>query len=153
MISRDTCPMPPLITDNKSRSIGVIGTEQGAGASFICELLERELKAGKCFALHQDKSGFNIVDMGEYKKEQDKPAPESLIIVVDGSSCSDDKLITALKIMKDQGKILAVIFNKCSSDFVQSEDPHGIYEGIPCFMIPMIQTNRFTELYNFIFYS
>lgn len=153
MVNKDTCPMMPVIIKNEKIEIGVIGTEQGAGASFICRILERELKAGRCSDLAEDISGARIVDMGEYKKEQDGPAPERIIIVSDGSSYSEEKLNAALKVMKNQGKKPAVIFNKCRDDFEYSEEFLKKYEDIPCFRIPLIQTERFAELYNFIFYS
>lgn len=152
MISRETCPMLPVL-EKKSMVIGIIGTEKGAGASFICRLLERELQAGINIDPEKTGEGIRIVDLGERDKERKVAEPDRLIVVVDGSAVSKDRLQRDLKIMKDHGSLWAVVFNKCGDDFEYPVDLLGTEENIPCFRIPFIRVEGFTELYNFIFYS
>lgn len=146
MVSRETCPLSP-VASQESKTIGVIGAEPGAGASFVCSLLERELEAGRAGVQDGAAAKFRIIDLGEYEKEQERPALDKVIVVADGKTSSKDRLYRAIKIMNERDLLWAVVFNRCT------ERPFDENLDIPCFTVPFISKECITELYNFIFYS
>ena len=148
---RDTQPLE-IITENAPENIGVIGATPGAGATFICRLLEREaeMRRKNLYAENRSAAPIVIVDMGE---NGDIEQFDRIIIVADCEGEIPESLLPALRALKNKNNKCAVLFNRCTDDFIIPPALEELKQEIPCFRIPFIKADSFTDFYNFTFYS
>ena len=142
--TRGTAPMD-RISGEPGRQVGVVSLSPGAGSTFVCRMLERELRSSNETPV--------IVDLGEARGGKNL---DRVLIVADCSVPPGKNLEEMIRFLNKRGLGFGIILNK----YRPSEEANAMEEvctkidgKIPVFRIPVIDTTRFTDLYNYVFYS
>ena len=140
---RGTAPLERIVR-KKEKTVGVVGLTGGAGVTFICSLLKRE---GFC-----SESGVRIVDMGE---ERDCDSINSMLVVADCLEEVGENFPKMIKHLTKSGTDFGMVLNKYDEERTAAiaELCEKLAPKIPVFKVPFVEKEKFTDLYNYVFYS
>ena len=144
MDTRGTAPMD-RVTGEPGRQVGVVSLTPGAGSTFVCRLLGRELRTSAETPV--------IVDLGE---ERGGKTLDRVLVVADCTEAPGKNLEEMIRFLNKREVGFGIILNKYrpgESAEAMEEVCAKIDRKIPVFRIPVIETGKFTDLYNYVFYS
>ncbi len=141
---RGTAPLEKLSKDTENR-VGVVSLSRGGGATFICSLLRRESTSAN--------KKIDLIDLGE---DRETSIINTMLVVADCTAEVSDNFPKMINHLKKREVKFGLVLNKYNEENINEALAafcEGLDSKIPVFRVPVIETERFTDLYNYVFYN